>query len=420
MLLKSPTVLILGRVVGVHLTLVHVVILARELGPEGRGITAAIFAVSAILPSILGLGMPLAAKRSSRSGDADSVLSDVIGALVVTSPIALGVGAVVGYAFSPLVSNIESVLIVFLIALVPVQILGAVIQQVLLARRKYLQSALSMVGQPLGMTLAVLGFVIASRLSVSTALIAQMAGLIFLTTLSLFLVKPRLQRPRPVKLLRVSMGYWGRDVSRGIGDRIDQIIVLPLLGATQAGLYSVAVAVASAPLIIGHAIGQLAFQRSSEAPESSKSLLLSYSRAGVAITFVTALLSAPLLILVFPFLFGREFSDSAAIAVAMLFTILPIRVFLEVATNALNGLGKSLSISVGELVGLLVGSVSATLLSFHWGLWGVLVGFGLGYLSNAVQWGVQLEMSPRAFRPNRRDFSVVGELFPRNREDRAL
>jgi len=62
-LVNPPIVMAFGRFGAMFLAVVSAPIIARALGPQGRGVTAAALAVFVVMPVLLGMGVPLAIGR---------------------------------------------------------------------------------------------------------------------------------------------------------------------------------------------------------------------------------------------------------------------------------------------------------------------------------------------------------------------
>lgn len=402
--LTSPFILILGRVVSALLMLVYVLILAKELGAAGRGITASLFAISASLPSLFALGTPLATKRRARLGDVNGAVSDAIGLIAAASPVILATGVFAASFFTPLLTTSERSWAIGLLCLVPIQIFSAIFLQVLFAKEKYLRSTVSLVSQPFGMVLVAIVLSLFDSLTITTAIMAQGCGLLLIFLLSGLLVRPKLIQPQPFQMFRESRSYWLRDIFTSLRDRLDQIIALPLLGPVAAGTYSVATAVASLPLIVGQAIGIAVFQRTpTEVLEQDTRQIGGLGLlSGIAV--LTAGISAILpLFFTVPILFGQEFAGAVGIAIVIMLITNPIRGLSEVTNNILNLNGRGRDMSLSEVLAVGVGTLTGLGFGYFWGGYGLAAGFTLGSLFAAQYASHRLGLTTHDYRISRYD-----------------
>ena len=407
----SPSVLVFARIVVGLLTLTYVLVLARELGPAGRGVTAAIFATSAVLPSILGMGLPLAVRRQTKNGRADESFSSAIRLLILASPISVPAGVLVGLLFRPYLSAQELWVTLALLGLSPLIVVMRLTQQILLGKENYLKQAISLVSLSLGIAVSVNFFFIFSTVTVFTALISQCVGLAFSLSLGLYLSKPRWKKTTPWPLFIEARGYWPRDGLRELRERADQIIVLPLLGPVSAGIYSVALLIAMLPDVIASAIGIMVFHKIRTKRQAKSAEVTSHIRVGLAASIASALPLMALSPWLIPLVFGGDFEESILLAVVMLITITPIWSMIAVLENVLNSLGREKLMSSGEALILLVAGLISVGLAPVFGLFAVVTGFAVGGFAGVLSWILKLKVSPSEWKPAAGDWQVFRSLW---------
>ena len=375
---NSPAVLVYSRILSTVLMVVVATILARELGPEGRGVTASLFALQALIPGLLSLGLPLAIRRRVRDGN---VNADVGGAVVValaSVPLVLGVAFAATGFFAGFLNSNEQVLVFVLFSLIPLSTLNRVLEQVLIGREQYRRQALATLSQSVGMLGALVVASLVSPITLSVAFLVQLCGLVvfWVTTWLLAAVVPHLGIRR--ELYREGLTYAPRDIVHSVRERIDQFIALPLIGASGAGLYSVAVMVGTLPTVVAHAVGVSAFSAAQSSADSEKpQVMANFVRASFALTLGASVVIAGVTPWLLPLVFGEEFRGS----------VIPTFVFLSlyslglairlVATGVLNTSRRGVEISLAEASGFSVGLVLA-----------LMMGPALGPLGLALSWSI--------------------------------
>ncbi|MDK1360187.1 oligosaccharide flippase family protein [Arthrobacter sp. zg-Y1219] len=160
------------------------------------------------------------------------------------------------------------------------------------------------------------------------------------------------------KLLKYSAHVWIGAMSGVLLMRMDQLVMLPLAGAVQLGMYAVAVNVAELLLIVNNAVRDVMF--SADAADRNDDRIHRAARFNL---IVTAAISIPIAATApwwFPFIFGPSFRDAIPVVeVLILATVAGIPG--SVAGSALSARGrpglrsKSLIIaSVINIVGILL------------------------------------------------------------------
>lgn len=300
--------------------LVTAPILARALDVDGRGDLAAATAPFMLAVAIATLGLPDAvtnvlARRSS--------LRRVTWLALVSS--LLGTGALsvlIVWLASPILtqggsSGLGTLMTVATLATIP-GLLVALLRGTaaglhmwgVVATERVLNGSLRILG--------IVGFAVAGQLTLFTATLVSvlgpvLAGFAYLRLIGATPTESRESRPTPARrAFAYGTKAWLGSVAGILLMRIDQLLVLPLGGATQLGLYAVAVNVSEVPLIINSATREVMF--SSDAAQRDN------ARAGLAAraTFIACLLCAVVVLAPIgwwlPLVFGVEFSGAIPIA----------------------------------------------------------------------------------------------------------
>jgi O-antigen/teichoic acid export membrane protein len=335
-------------------------ILARALGPAGRGDIAAVLAPATVLALILSFGLPGAAAYFVDSvPEPRLLLTATAFGVVVGAPV-----CAVLWVLAPAFLSGHSAATVpwgraFLVALP----LSAGLLAALEVRRRQ-HPGLSWNcwrSAPLVVpTVLIVFLALTSRLTVGSALAAYLVGLLSPAILLASRLRGGDERPRPsLRTFRMVFPYAWRTattvVAASLTYRLDQVILVTIVPPADLGLYAVAVTVAllTNPLasgLSGALFGHLRGERSPEraAARFRQSLRLTFAlSAGVAGLLAVG---APLVLLT---VFGAEF-EPAATALRLL---LPGAVAFDVQgviTTKLLSEGRPGEASRGALVGAVI------------------------------------------------------------------
>ncbi|WP_158253095.1 oligosaccharide flippase family protein [Cryobacterium sp. Y62] len=321
------TVALLGNAFPPLVALFSGPILAQALGVDGRGAVAAATAPLALVVTIATFGIPEAvtwiiAKKPALARNAASRGMLILGFA--------GLFAMAAIVFSPpLLSGGDpsvQLLIVFAsLAIVPnllVGILRGVASATSSWRLVSMERSISSV-----LRLAVLiPFWLTGTLTplVATITVAAMPVVgAFVYIGRMRSLDPRaLEVPpeaRMLGLLSYGSRMWVGSLSGVLLTRLDQVLLTPLSGTYQLGLYVVAVSISELPLIIHHAVRDVSFVN--EAAKSEDERLSSSARISTALSALAALALGVSMLWWLPFLFGEGFRESIPIAAVLLVAV---------------------------------------------------------------------------------------------------
>ncbi len=324
---RNMTVALLGNAFPPLVALFSGPILAQALGVDGRGAVAAATAPLALVVTIATFGIPEAvtwiiAKKPALARNAASRGMLILGFA--------GLFAMAAIVFSPpLLSGGDpsvQLLIVFAsLAIVPnllVGILRGVASATSSWRLVSMERSISSV-----LRLAVLiPFWLTGTLTplVATITVAAMPVVgAFVYIGRMRSLDPRaLEVPpeaRMLGLLSYGSRMWVGSLSGVLLTRLDQVLLTPLSGTYQLGLYVVAVSISELPLIIHHAVRDVSFVN--EAAKSEDERLSSSARISTALSALAALALGVSMLWWLPFLFGEGFRESIPIAAVLLVAV---------------------------------------------------------------------------------------------------
>ena len=295
------------------------VVLARALGPDGRG-SVAFVTVAALLTARLvkvGLGLATSVLAAERPRARPKLLSNLLGFSFVTG--VAGAAVVVG---GMLLLGAEP-------AGVGDDVLWLVVAAILAAAlvddgfligcgRLRAAAAISATGGWLYAAFVVLVAATAG-VSVETALVAWIAGhLLWATLLATVGVRTAGIRLPSIRLLAESVGFgvraWAGSISQFLNARVDQILVGAIASSTTLGIYAVAVNAAEVLLFLPNAVATAllpTLARTDVEAEAVKRTLRTF-RSSVLVTLATIVVAGASGWILIPIVFGEAFEASVA------------------------------------------------------------------------------------------------------------
>jgi len=298
---------------------VNTILIARLLGPEGRGQYAVAIAVAAIGAQLLSLGLQSAntyfVARDPKLLDRLTSNSLLIGGLGLV----VGLAAVGAFALIPSAQPVDLGLLTLAIATIPPTLLVLNLRHLLLGVHEV--RAYNMIDVIAGVAGAVATVTLALTAAATPAsLLAVAAGValvgVFISARGL---RPHVQElPQPsVELLR-RCGAFGLRVwlATGFGLLVlksDLLVIQFELGSAESGLYSIASSIADMLWILPSVIGAILFPRLSALADSAARWRLTLqTTAGTLAVFIPMLaLTALLAPIGIRIMFGAEFESAA-------------------------------------------------------------------------------------------------------------
>ena len=297
------------------------IILARSLGPEGRGIYAVAVMTSAIISLLaqLGVGPANVYHLSKKLIDLDELIghSTSLALLLGTSCFLIVLGSVVATGSSK-VLGVGSTFVVVATAAVPFMLLTAFMQSLLQGGQRFVHFNVVILIQYAAPTFTLITMLLIFRdrtlgavtsWTVSSAVTALCAtySVVPLTRLRL-----RLHRATLRSLLRFGLISYLGNVTSFVNYRFDVLIVNLFSGARQVGLYSVGTALAEVVWFITNAAAVVLAPRVASADASEADRLTEAVARVVGLLTVSAAILlaifAPLIVVLF---FGSAFAESA-------------------------------------------------------------------------------------------------------------
>lgn len=414
---RSPAWILIGRALSTLLAFITGPLIARSIGPEGRGETALVVALIFLLPVLGSVGLPFQIRRSWSlgNGGADSRAARL---WVLICLVPAGIVGIVLYltlfaGFDPDARLMAAIAV----AAVPAALSWMCDNGALIATHRFLGVFVLQILQPAASVIGVATLWIVGRASAASVIGVYTAGTILTCVAGLVLVRLGGHSRTPlIPLLRKSIPYWGSSAAEAAANRADQVLALPLMGSGPAGLYSVAVSLGTLPLAFGHALSGSYFSSIARLPAAgANSPTASLLREGLLVGLACAVLgslAAPVLI---PVLFGQEFEGAIAPA-WLLFASAPFAIFIFAATQVLGARGDGTSMTVLQVVYFAVITCLFTAMSSSLGVFGGGLASFLSAVIVAIVAAVMVRVPIQGLLPRWSDLRAVFDTLRKGRK----
>ncbi len=413
-MLDRPAGLVVTRISGALLALLSSPLIARAIGPEGRGLTAAAITTLMIVPIALGVGLPWAVRqKSANSVDVDSILRSARLLSMFSLVPSLAVGLLLVWTLFAGMPTAANAWLIAGIALTPLVVFRNSIVSVLVVRSDFRRISLINIAQPAAFFLIILGLAVSGALTITTVVAAQTVSIAFGFVLTVTFMPVSWGGPKyPIRiLLRESAAASGAQISEIASYRLNQLILLPLIGSAALGFYAVAVNVALAPAPVGQAMSSAVFSDVARAAavERKRKIVLAL-QASLSMGVFVALATSALAPVVIPWAFGPMFSP--AVPATVVFAVGSISVICNfVLTSCLVADGKSKEASVSQFAGFFGGLILLFALSTPFGLIGASIASVAGFWITSVIASMQLDIGMSDWVPRKRAVRAAFEIL---------
>lgn len=408
-----PTRPRLAKVVG-HLTVTNIVIflagfvtaplLARALGPTGRGLFAAIIVPLTLIPAVASLALGAYASREVARGRPAGIVAGSIGGVSLVIGL---IGASLAVPLADFFAHGQPTVHTFLLIgflLMPVSLVGGILFSMLSGLELWRHLILTKLAPTVIMLLGVAGLYAVDELTVSTAAGLTLAG-------GLVSIVPSLQVLRnggPIRFIgsvvREGLVFgsktWAGSIAFIANQRLDQLLMIGLVAPSELGLYAVSVTIASVPTLLTGALGPPLITRIARGDHHLAGQALRVTLAGMAALNLTI---AALLPWAVPFLYGEGFGGVVEITLVLLVAAIPLG-GVAVLGAALIAEGSPGVPSLGEGAAIIVTVPGLLLLLPQFGAIGAAVASLAAY---SVSFVIQLLVARRRFGGKLTDFLLV-------------
>jgi O-antigen/teichoic acid export membrane protein len=397
----------LGASTGIQLlTIATGIVLARSLGPAGRGELAALVLWPAVIATVGALGIPDA--LTFQTARRTAPLGTIVGTTLAVTAVQSAVLVAVGVALVPLVSS--SGLAYVALSFIPLSLMTLCLLNVLngLGRARAYQALRVAVLVNIAVGLAVL--TVASRVIVERALYVHLGAhlLVGVAALALLLREPGIRLGIDRQFARSTFAFGVRSHLHGVAtllnERLDQLMISVLLAPASLGLYVIAVTLTSATSLVGSSVALVALPEVARlhAPVEQLAAVRRHLRitAALAVVVTVPLVAlAPRLIQLF---FGSSFSPVGNVCRVLLVAGMLLSVSRALAA-LLTAVNRPLDAGFAEGGGLVVTAVALAVLLPPFGLMGAAIASLVAY-GATLAW--MLRRAARAL-----DASVSSLLF---------
>jgi O-antigen/teichoic acid export membrane protein len=384
------------------LNVVTGIILARTLGPSGRGELAAVVLWPTMLWTVGNLGVvdSVTFHSARRTAPQRSIVSTSLAIALVQSAVLVAIGLVlVPLVLAKQEASVVRDCMIFL-ASIPTSLVTLYLASVLNGTHRFVPFNVVRATVFLGNAAGLVALAIASELTVTSAMIAYLASQVLTVLIAVIFVLPSSGPPsHPQRLLaREMLAYGWRSqlstISNLLNERVDQLVISIVLAPASLGLYVVAWTMTSLSSMIGYSVTFAALPRVAQAKSAEERRARAHRY--VFLTFIsTAAVTLPVLLLapeILRIVFGADFVQATGVTRVLLVASIPLGT-ARVLEAVLKGINRPLHAGLAEGAGLIVTAVGLAALLPTLGLMGAAITSLAAYLLAA---GVALHLANRA------------------------
>lgn len=342
---------------GMGLSLISAPILARELGPDGRGVLAAAFASVQLLSWLAFLGLPRALSvlyiRESQMPRAGVGLFALLG--VASCAFSFLSADLIANGDDRISTGIRLASFVLLFTG-----FAQVGNDVALAQgRIWAWNSVRATSLILPSILYLVAFA-TNTLSLQSAFLATLLGAVLGTLGGLGLsITTLLQSVRSAVPWKFSLQYWCATAFDGLAGRIDQVLLAALVPASSLGVYAVALTCASASGVITQALNHLSFKKFLSNTPSDTTAPMKQTMFGVVASVISGCTVIAAVAVFGGPLFGPSFGSLVPVTTALVvFQLFNDQWQLRTYFDSARRRGKKLIVSSGSAFVILLGAVA--------------------------------------------------------------
>jgi O-antigen/teichoic acid export membrane protein len=376
------------------LNVVTGILLARSLGPSGRGALAAVLLWPMILASVGSLGLAesatyLSARRTERAG---GLLGTALVLALAQSALLVGIGLLI----EPLVLRHlgpQVHLGWLFLAYIPLNLVTLSVMGVLNGLGRFGAFNLVRIVVIVSTAVGLVSIAAGAALTIRAAVLVYLGANVLTMSVAVFLAWRTVSNVRPSRdLVRPMLAFGLKshlgNVSSLANERSDQLLISVVLAPRLLGLYVVAVTLTSLTNLVGSSVDMVAVSRiAAEGDQARKAEL---ARKYFSLTVVgSALISLPLLAvtpMLVTTLFGENFGGAVNAARILLVAAIVLSTNRALAA-ILKGVGQPLDAGLGEVIALVVTAALLPLMLWRFGIVGAAIASLLAYCTSLL-WNV--------------------------------
>lgn len=393
-------------------------ILAQALGPAGRGTLAAILVPLFVASWVATLGLPAFARRSAaREGRPRALVATLSIIALASGLIAFLAAPAIASALAEGRDVVHDLLLVGL-ALLPLFIAGNILVSVLAGLERWRYYLAAQLLPPAATLIGLVLLWVAGELTVTTAAITSLGALLLVYLPAALALRGegafRFELPLARRALAFGIRAWPGQLGSLANGRLDQLLMIPLVGAADLGFYVVAWTVSTGPTVLGRAFAWAVVPR---VARGDAHIVFTASRILLPAALLSSALIAAVTPVMLPLLFGHEFEKAVGVACILLCGSVALQGEILLG-EALSASGRPGLYTMGQMIALAVTvpgllallpvlgiygaalvSVGAHLAQFSFLLWAARRYFAGSYLGLLV--------------PRRSDLRTVAAVLPR-------
>ncbi len=405
------------------LNVVTGILLARALGPAGRGELAAAMLWPALFAALGSLGVSEAITyHAARASAAPGTLVGSSLALGLAQAAVLTGGAATALALllANHTSDVRAAANAY-VAYIPMFLLSTYLMSVLGGMRRYATYQALRVLMIAASALGLVGLAAAGALTVRSAVLVYLGAnlatvLAAAGTLRLWRMTLAIERGLVGRLIRFGVRSHGGNVASMLNERLDQLVISVFLAPASLGLYVVAVTMTSMTGLVGSSAAMVALPSVASAPTAT-----GRAREACRLVGTTLLLSVSVtlpVIVALPLLIDLFFGHAYAAAIRPGRTLLVATVALStgrVLGAVLRAIGRPLDAGLAEFLALVATLLGMAILLPSFGLMGAAVTSLVAYATSAGWMAMRvartLQVPPAMlFLPGREALSPVSRI----------
>ena len=377
------------------LGLVGSIILARWLGPNQRGIFAAIILIPNVLQYFVNFGLSSATVyfTAISGNDKHKIWSSIFMVGLFQSIVGLLFGwEVINFYLPKFSSNSVQLGHLYLFTL-PLGLFGMYATYMLQGASYFKITNLLKCIVPAGYCVGILILKTQNILSVENMVYVQiliqsvylMVSFAFLYKIILLRFSLHIDFDYIRRMLNYGLKVWFGDVAQLANSRIDQFLIGFFLKSTDLGIYTVAVSVAGFTSVFANAVKTIIVPTvagKTNFTEKAHEIVFYFKRYWIFSLIFQLMFMLSVYILI-PFIFGNQYSESVKISQILMVGYLFINA-KTVLAGGIQGLGFPEIISTVEIIGMIISLIFGYLLIQNLGLWGVSIAISLAYFSQFV------------------------------------
>lgn len=428
--LKDIFGILSSNVFAIIIGLLISIIIARVLGPEGKGVFTSLTVIPTIIVSFAALGIRRASifHIGKKTHPENTIVSAVIIILAASSTIGI-IGSIL--AFKYIANPAFSVLMIILTtAVIPFRLSTIYIGGIFIGKENFRFANLLRWIQPFINLVLLIILVWGMKLGITGAIVAILSGSIIAFVIAFIKINKHFsinitKGLKAVKdMLKLGVMYAISLVILQLIYKIDILILQELSSMKEVGYYSTAVNISEQIWQLPVALGVIIMSRSANEKKpgdynNSVALLLRFSIISGLAAWAVLYFIAPIII---PLLYGKEFAPASSI----LQTILPgivLFIIFRILDSRLNGIGKPI-VAICTVIPALVINVILNYLWIpkyggHGAAMATNVSYGVATILMVISYMKITDISfTKLFLPQKQDIkvikTVIGKLSHKN------